>query len=268
MDAASSKKLKYFMDDPREAGRLDAKVNADEFIDTFLSKYLTAGTTANIVDIGCGAGAISTALAKQLNQASITGVDLSLNRLEAARKKSEHLDNVKFMEGSIYELPLEDNSQDFLYTRFLLEYLEQPVNGIKEMYRACKKGGMVMLQDLDGQLDFYYPKTIENMDKVLAGLAETGFDPMIGRKLFHYGLQAGFELAHMDIRPYHFIVGKIDEKNDYLWDLKLEIALPKFENILGSRDLAQKFKDDFMAFLRDEKTMMYSNLCTVYLRKP
>lgn len=267
MDTPSLKQPKYFMDDPREAGRLDAKVNTDEFIEEFILPYLKTDTKAKIVDIGCGAGAIASAIAKKFSHASLKGVDLSEERLANARKKCERINNAEFTQGSIYELPLEDNSADFLYTRFLLEYLKEPVEGIKEMYRVCKKNGLVMLQDLDGQLLFHYPETIENLDKVLSGLSKTGFDPMIGRKLLHYGLLAGFELEHIDIRPYHFIVGKIDEKNDYLWDLKMEIALPKFEEILGTRQLAQKFKDDFMAFLRDPQTMMYSNLCTIYLKK-
>lgn len=267
MNTSSLKQPKYFMDDPREADRLDAKVNTDEFIENFLSPFLKTDTHANIVDIGCGAGAIASAVARKYKKASVKGVDLSEDRLAKARKKCELINNAEFVQGSIYELPLEDNSADFLYTRFLLEYLKEPVDGVKEMYRACKKNGMVMLQDLDGQLLFHYPETIENLDKVLDGLAKTGFDPMIGRKLLHYGLLAGFELEHIDIRPYHFIVGKIDEKNDYLWDLKMEIALPKFEEILGTRQLAQKFKDDFMGFLRDPQTMMYSNLCTIYLKK-
>lgn len=259
---------KYFMDDPREAGRLDAKVDPKEFIDTFLASYLPADTGATLVDIGCGAGAIASAVAGHYTSAQVRGVDLSTERLKAARQKSESLDNITFMEGNIYDLPLEDNVADFIYTRFLLEYLKEPVKGIKEMYRVCKLNGMIMMQDLDGQLLSHYPETIENFDKVIEGMKATGFDPSIGKKLYHYGLQAGFKLEHIDIRPYHQILGKIDDKNDYLWDLKMEIALPQFEKILGSQALAQKFKDDFMAYLRDEETIMYSNLITVYLKKP
>ena len=267
MNTPDLKQSKYFMDDPREAGRLDAKVNTDEFIENFLTNRISEDTKAHIVDIGCGAGAIASAIAKKYKSATVKGVDLSNERLEAARSKCKHLSNAEFKHGSIYELPLEDNSSDFLYTRFLLEYLQEPVKGIKEMYRVCKKGGTVMLQDLDGQLLFHYPETIENLDKVLSGLAKTGFDPLIGRKLMHYGLEAGFKLDHIDIRPYHFIAGKIDAHNDHLWDLKMEIAINKFADILGSVKLAQKFKEDFMNFLRDEKTIMYSNLFTVYLKK-
>ena len=267
MNTPDLKQSKYFMDDPREAGRLDAKVNTDEFIENFIVDRIPEDTETHIVDIGCGAGAIASAIAKKYRSAHVKGVDLSNERLEAARIKCNNLPNAEFRQGSIYELPLEDDSADFLYTRFLLEYLQEPVRGIKEMHRVCKKGGVVMLQDLDGQLLFHYPETIENLDKVLSGLAKTGFDPMIGRKLMHYGLEAGFKLDHTDIRPYHFIAGKIDGHNDYLWDLKMEIALSKFSDILGSMELAQKFKGDFMNFLRDEKTIMYSNLFTVYLKK-
>ncbi len=260
-------RAKYFMDDPREAKRLDAKVDPDKFMEDFLTPALTKDYQ-KIVDVGCGAGAIISALAKKFPQKEFLGVDISPNRLVEAKQKSESLTNINFHEASIYEIPIESNSVDFVYTRFLLEYLREPAKAIAELGRIIKPGGKVILQDLDGQLLFQYPFTVPEIQTVFDALHEkTGFDPYIGRKLYSYSRQAGLKLEHLDIRGYHVFPGKIDEFNHYLWDMKFEIAMPQFAEALGSFEAAQDLKSKYMAFLEDEDTLLYSSLFTLYLTK-
>jgi ubiquinone/menaquinone biosynthesis C-methylase UbiE len=260
-------RTKYFMDDPREAARLDAKVDPDQFISDFLKPVLSSDPQ-RIVDVGCGAGAIISTLAKKYPQKEFIGVDISGARIREAQKKTERLENIGFYEASIYQIPLESNSVDVVYTRFLLEYLKEPVKAIAELSRITKPGGQIVLQDLDGQLLFQYPYQVPEIGKVFEVLAETtGFDPYIGRKLFAYSRQVGLSLVNMDIRAYHLFAGKIDAFNRHLWEMKLEIALPQFAEALGSLQQAQELKTKYMDFLDSEDTFLYSNLFTLYLSK-
>ena len=259
------KKL-YFMDDHREAKRLDSKVNADEFIDDFLFSHIKNEKGFHILDAGCGAGMIASSIAKRFEKTTVTGLDISEQRIAKAKEKVVELSNVDFTVGSIYDIPIEDESKDLIYTRFLLEYLKEPFQAIQELRRICKKGGTVVLQDLDAQLVSHFPQDILYLNEMLEGLAETGFDPYIGRKLYNFGRLAGFTDIDTDIRIYHKIVGKINDTNYKLWDLKLDIAMEKFTEILGEQK-AQVLKNTFMNFLLDEDSIMYSNLFTVYLRK-
>jgi SAM-dependent methyltransferase len=155
-----------------------------------------------------------------------------------------------------------------VYTRFLLEYLKEPVKAIAELGRIIKPGGRVVLQDLDGQLLFQYPYEVPEIKKVFDVLRETtGFDPYIGRKLYHYSRKAGLSFIDIDIRPYHLFVGKIDDFNYDLWDMKFEIATPQFAEALGSYKEAEQLKEKYMNFLKSEDTFLYSNLFTLYLSK-
>ena len=47
--------------------------------------------------------------------------------------------------------------------------------------------------------------------------------------------------AYIDVRVdgYHLYPGKIDESNERLWELKLDIALPIAEQVLGGREAAE-----------------------------
>lgn len=255
------------MDDPLEAKRLDAKVNPEEFITDFLSSVLTKEHQV-IVDVGCGAGAILAALAHKFSQKTCIGVDISGARISEAQQKVVGLQNTTFHETSIYEIPLQDSSVDVVYTRFLLEYLKDPIRAIQELGRIVKPGGSIVLQDLDGQLLFQYPYQVPEIELVFKTLGQTtGFDPYIGRKLYYYSRKAGLALNNLDVRPYHLFAGKIDEFNYQLWEMKFEIALPQFAEALGSYAEAKTLMDKFMAFLSDEDTLLYSNLFTLYLTK-
>lgn len=101
-----------------------------------------------------------------------------------------------------------------VYCRLLLEYLSDKQAAIHEMLRVTKPGGTVLLQDLDGQLIWNYPVESETealMDTALTALAKTGFDPLVGRKLFPMLQHAGASEIEVDIRPYHQIIGSIAE---------------------------------------------------------
>jgi ubiquinone/menaquinone biosynthesis C-methylase UbiE len=259
----------YIMDDPNEAARLDAKVNPDDFIQHFLQPVLKPGDSENyvIVDVGCGAGAIVSAAARKFPSLQFIGVDISTPRLAEAKKKTEGLANIGFRQASAYELPFETSSVDVLYTRFMVEYLADPVAAIAEMGRVIKPGGRVIVQDVDGQMMFQYPYAIPEIETVFTHLAKTGYDPLVGRKLYTYSRQAGLQYVSLDLRPYHFFVGRIDADNERFWEMKFDNLMPMAAEALGSQEAAQAFKRKYMDFLRDPDTLLYSTLFTLYVTK-
>src|SRR5437868_15532305 len=95
------------------------------------------------------------------------------------------------------------------------------------MVRVCRPGGTVLFQDLDGQLLWNYPEdpaVQRTVEKVVAGLGKTGFDPFVGRKLFSLAQKAGLNNIEVQAECYHLIVGDIDRTILKRWELKLEIA--------------------------------------------
>lgn len=120
------------------------KVLVDSFRrNNFDIKYLK---NKSILDIGCGSGRFSIALAS-FSAKKVIGLDLGDEGIKIARKvsKSNNIKNVKFVKGSALELPFKDNSFDFVFCKGVLHHTGNLQKGLKEYYRVMKKNGMGFL---------------------------------------------------------------------------------------------------------------------------
>jgi ubiquinone/menaquinone biosynthesis C-methylase UbiE len=257
----------YFMDDPREGKRLERKANAGYFVEKFLKAHLDKLPNGIVLEAGCGSGAFLDILGRNYLNLSFTGIDISEDRVKQANTKLTGLKNAGAVVESIYHLPFPDNHFDFIYSRFLFEYLQDPVAATKELYRVCKPGAKLILQDLDAQFTLF-PEVLPGLAGILAALKdETGFDPNVGRKLFSFGKTAGFSFLNAETEIYHKVFGKIDDFNYELWDIKLDIAVEYLKRMLG-REKAEQLKKDILNTLKDENTVIFSNLFSVIFEKP
>lgn len=255
----------YLMEDPRESGRLAAKVNADDWVERYCAEILRRyPPCASVLDVGCGPGVLASVLACRTPAATVCGVDRSADRMRAL--KSDTCPNIRRVQGDARSLAFPGESFDFVYSRFLLEYLSDRKQAVDEMVRVCKRGGTVLLQDLDGQLLWHYPEDPELQAltlKVLEGLQSTGFDPFIGRKLFSLVRGAGLTNIDVKVEGYHVVAGRINDHDHALWDTKLDIALPAITQVIGSAALARDLKRRFMSYLQRDDTLTYSVVFTV-----
>ncbi|MEZ6053394.1 MAG: class I SAM-dependent methyltransferase [Planctomycetaceae bacterium] len=183
----------YLMEDSREAQRLADKVDPEAWV----RRYLVPLDLNNkrILDVGCGPAVIAAELGRQFETATVVGIDASPQRIEAAHANIVDAPNVSVQIGDAHALPFEDESFDFVVCRFLMEYLPDKALAVQEMKRVLKPGGRLFLQDLDGQLVWHYPidqSLQDGVEKALKLLEKSGFDPMVGRKLFHLCHAAGF----------------------------------------------------------------------------
>ncbi|OGL32330.1 hypothetical protein A3F64_03210 [Candidatus Saccharibacteria bacterium RIFCSPHIGHO2_12_FULL_42_8] len=95
------------------------------------------------LEIGCGAG-FST---KRLNKMLPSGVELEASEyveqlLPDARKLNP---GMKITAESVYELKREDKSLDLVFLLEVLEHLDYPDTALKEISRAVKPGGYLIL---------------------------------------------------------------------------------------------------------------------------
>lgn len=79
------------------------------------------------IDIGCGAGEISIALAKSASQAMITGVDISPELLAVARQRSENRTNLDFTDGDAARYSPDEQGVDLLVSRHGVMFFPAPV---------------------------------------------------------------------------------------------------------------------------------------------
>ncbi len=269
MATVCSKPSTYFMDDPREAARLHAKVEGAGWVDRYLGPDVALANS--VLEVGCGAASIAQGIAAARPHGRVVGIDISSDRLAFARAHVARAPNLTLCQATASRLPFPAGSFDVVFSRFLLEYLHRPDEAAEEMVRVCRAGGRVILQDLDGQLVWHYPPDPSLDDRlriVLTLLFETGFDPFIGRKLFHIARAAGLANIAVGVDPYHLIAGPADDTVYALWDLKLDIAQPAIADALGGAREAARLKSDLLGYLRRPDTLTYSVLFTVGGTKP
>jgi ubiquinone/menaquinone biosynthesis C-methylase UbiE len=254
----------YIMEDPREALRLELKVDPRAWVQKYLAHRVRPG--AEVLSVGCGPGVILSAVTDLDSSISATGIDVSEVRLQQAKERTRENSRLKFVCGDAQSMELRSNSFDLVYSRMLLQYLKEKERAVSEMARVCKPGGTVLLQDLDGQLLWHYPENPSvqrTLEKVVTALSATGFDPFVGRKLFWLAQSAGLMNIEVQAESYHLIAGEADANILRQWELKLEIARPQLARVLGSEHEAERQSAAFLEYLRRPDTLTYSTVFTV-----
>jgi len=265
----SATMAEYIMEDPREALRLELKVEPRAWVQKYLAHRDCPG--AEVLSVGCGPGVILREVTELDSSIKATGIDVSEVRLEQAKEKNRENSRTQFVCGDAQSMEFESNSFDLVYCRMLLQYLKEKERAVSEMARVCKPGGTVLLQDLDGQLLWHYPESASvqrTLEKVVEALGATGFDPFVGRKLFWLAQKAGLTNIEVQAECYHLIAGQAEAHVLKQWELKLEIARPQLARVLGSKSEAEEQSRAFLDYLRQPDTLTYSTMFTVAGEKP
>jgi SAM-dependent methyltransferase len=96
----------------------------------------------SIVDVGCGTGSLTRALADAVQPRRLVGVDLSDAYLEEARKSIRD-PRVSFEKGDATQLKFPDATFDRAMSMLVLQFVPDTDRAIGEMKRVVRPGGMV-----------------------------------------------------------------------------------------------------------------------------
>jgi len=110
---------------------------------------------ARVLEVAPGPGYFAIELAKQGNY-DVTGLDISRTFVEIAQNNAtEARVKVKFLHGNVADMPLADQSFDFVLCRAAFKNFSEPVRALQEMYRVLKPGGKALIIDLrrDASMD-------------------------------------------------------------------------------------------------------------------
>lgn len=102
---------------------------------------LSAGT--QLLEVGVGTGLSLPMLPRNIE---ITGIDLSENMLEQAKKRVAELGirNVKLMKMNALEQEFPDNSFDRVLAAYIVSTVPDPVKLVEEMKRVCRPDGYLV----------------------------------------------------------------------------------------------------------------------------
>jgi len=152
-----------------------------------------------ILDVGSGLGQFSRVMARRAKTA-VLGIERSREQIDEAMRQArrDHQEGlVEFREGDVRRLPLREEEWetfDVAITRFVLEHIPDPLNVVKQMVEAVRKGGRVVLADDDHDVLRLYPE-IPGFSDLWSAYMQTylklGNDPIIGRKLISLLHEAG-----------------------------------------------------------------------------
>ena len=143
---------------------------------SFLVERIEVGPDAEVLDVACGTAAVSIELVRRYG-CHVVGIDQSAEMLAAGRARVDSAglrDRIELREARAEALPFAEPSFDALTFTYLLRYVDDPAETMKELARVVRPGGRIAM------LDFFVP----------AGLARPAWEayvrvglPVLGRAI-------------------------------------------------------------------------------------
>lgn len=142
-------------------GKYDQTRRADPYLVQRLTSLLQATPAGCYLDVACGTGNYSAALAKSGFRCD--GIDHSLRMLTAAQHKS---DQVTWYQGDVQNMPLLENSFNGAFCVLGIHHFANLENAFREVVRVIDQGRFVIFTSTPEQmrgywLNEYFPVALE-----------------------------------------------------------------------------------------------------------
>ncbi len=197
----------------------------------------------SVIELGCGPGFITEQLLSLLPNSLITAMDVDSVMIDHAKKYFQSQNRVKFIETSVMNTTLPDNSFDFAFARLLFQHIPDPIGAASEIFRILKPGGKLVITEVDDD-HFFIPEP--SMPELQAIFDKTGplqiaqgGDGRTGRKLLPILKKAGFRNLHLDT-----ILSQSEEENieDFFIMFDPEVFLQALKTDLLAEKLVEDYK--------------------------
>jgi ubiquinone/menaquinone biosynthesis C-methylase UbiE/CRP-like cAMP-binding protein/GNAT superfamily N-acetyltransferase len=264
-DASEQSKGSYvvdeFADSQGELDRLRFQAKTGFGLEKKMFDTFGIDQNSEVIDVGCGPGFFANEVYQAYQPKKLMGLELDPKLIEIANRELSGIRGVEFVQGSVYDLPLQDSSFDAAYSRFVFQHLDDPDRGVKELKRIVKPGGVAIIEDIDDGLLFLEPEpesynlvqeTSERVQKELGG------DRRVGRKLFSMMKKAGFSKISVKYLPVSsvkigmeaFVFAAFGFKFDHL------------KRSGASEETVEKAKKEFFALVQNPEA--YGSLMLVF----
>lgn len=120
----------------------------EEFLESYL-KSVPFAERSMVLEIGCGTGPVTRALAQCELISDVTGVDPSPVLLGYANALSHHYPDVRFLQADARELPFEKDTFDAAVLHTSLCHIPGADTVLSEAFRVLRPGGLLVVFDGD-----------------------------------------------------------------------------------------------------------------------
>jgi SAM-dependent methyltransferase len=152
------------------------------------------------LDVGCGAGSVTKILAEMVEKkGQVIGTDVDEKYLEYCRNYRSQ-PNVSFMQDDIASSRFTKEMFDAIYSRFMFVHLKDARKAIHSMKQLVKKGGPIIIEELDHAPDSWlcYPESqsINTLRDIYVTLVrKAGGDPYAGRKIYRLMVEESLDAS-------------------------------------------------------------------------
>ena len=150
-----------------------------------------------VIDYGCGPGMLSLELARRVGpDGRVHAVDINdlfLRRAEQHADEEELRERIEFHLIEEDRLPQGDDGVDCVVCKNVLEYVDDPVETLRDFGRVLRPGGRVHAIDSDWGMLAVEPIGPERLARIFDAASIAYRTPLIGRKLYGFMGSAGFD---------------------------------------------------------------------------
>jgi SAM-dependent methyltransferase len=159
---------------------------------------------ARCLDVGCGGGDVTLALAARVPAGSVLGIDFDPVKIATARAEAAELGvaNVEYRKADLAVAAAGVERFDVISMRFVLSHLTDPAGALRALVGLLAPGGVVVAEDvdIDGALCWPPCGAFERARELYsAAVRSRGADPELGLRLPGLLLDAGLVDVGVDI---------------------------------------------------------------------
>jgi len=175
----------------------------------------------NVLDVGCGTGAISKGIAEAVGQSgSVIGIDVTKKFIESGKKAFESISNLELKHADILDFTT-DEKFDLITAARTLQWMSHPKEALMKMKTLLKPNGQISILDYNHEALELIPEPPKSFQffyqQWLKWRADAGMNNRIAEDLPTYFEEVGMTSIEV------FNSNEIYKKGDTIFEHKIAI---------------------------------------------
>lgn len=176
----------------RIAGMYDLMESPMEIMLSKWRKKILKDASGKILEVGIGTGKNIPYYPENVD---LTGIDFSEKMIKKASEKTGPYQNIRLMEMDAQQMQFDDNSFDTVITSCVFCSVPDPVQGLKEIGRVCKRGGKILMLEHVRS----HKKLVGTLMDVFNFIPLHVYGANINRETYQNLLNAGFKPEYIEV---------------------------------------------------------------------